>query len=98
MSHSPLLAPRRGVARSPLNQRLSEKAGISEVDCVVRSLGREDQVLRIEDRFLLLNKVLGCHRVEVMNQSVIADLVARDAEIAPVVADNNEVASIPPLA
>lgn len=64
------------------------------VVCVVR---HADEKLGIDDGTVTLDEICQSHRIHVMDDDLVVNVVAFDPEIAPVVSSDHEVADLLPL-
>lgn len=81
-----------------MNDKSREKCFVPVVNCVVRSMGRCDEELRVENATVAVSDVLNLHWIHVMNDGTTRYVVAVDAEVASVVSCNHVVANLLPLA
>lgn len=56
-----------------------------------------DQELRVKDRLVTLNDVVNRHRVHVVNQDLVVDVMICYAKIATIVSGNDVVSNLTPL-
>src|SRR3954453_6280682 len=67
------------------------------MNCVVCTFTGNNEELRIENPFFTVLNIPSCHRVHVMNQKIVSELVSRNAQITTIVSENNKVTHAPPL-
>lgn len=98
MPFPPSHSPQPRVSGLPIDVRSENKARITVVNRIVRSVGSGDQVLRIENPQLTVFEILRGNRIHVMHHELSMDLVTGNTEIASLVSEHDQVANMAPFA
>lgn len=80
-----------------LNERLPQERVVAVMDGIVGVVRRGDQELGIEYVIVAVNDVVGRHRVHVMDDDLVIDLIAFDAEVHTEISGDHIVTSLLPL-
>src|SRR6202012_791046 len=89
--------PELSVAGPALNGWLYKKTFVSVVHSIMSNLGDTDQELRIEDAWVIAGHIFHSHRIHVMHDWTVVDLVCGLTQIKAKVSGYHDVASMPPL-
>ena len=67
------------------------------MDGIVGPVGATYEVIRIENIHIAMDNVFGHHRIHMMDDNTIMNIVSLDSEVASVISDDNVVTNIAPL-
>lgn len=79
------------------DKRLTKKVSITVVDRIVCIMRRADEKLRVKDVFLAMLDVIRRHRIHMMDDDPIIDLITRNPEVQTLVSSDNMVTKVSPL-